>query len=299
MSEINKKRQSQGPLVGIIFFAFIIFALLLRYLLKGTNIALLNPKGLIAHEQHSLMTFTLTVLLAVAIPSLFILFFTAWKYRESNTKAKYSSSAVPSKFVVAIIWLTPLTILVILASTMIPATRKLAPQKVIAADAKPLTIQVISLRWKWLFIYPEQKIASLNFVQLPLNTPVTFEMTADETPMSSFWIPNLGGQLYTMTAHVNRLNLMATAPGDYPGSSAEINGAGFAGMKFTARASSSEDFDSWVQSVKQSPDVLDTSTYHNLLTPSEYNPSVFYSAFEPYTYANVISKYEGPGGHSH
>ena len=90
---------------------------------------------------------------------------------------------------------------------MLPATQRLAPQKSIAADAKPLTIQVVAMRWKWLFIYPEQKIATVNFVQIPVNTPVQFELTADETPMSSFWIPNLGGQLYAMTGHVNQLNL--------------------------------------------------------------------------------------------
>src|SRR3990167_11468773 len=98
--------------------------------------------------------------------------------------------------------------------------------------------------------------------------------------MSSFWIPHLGGQLYAMTGHTNRLNLMADTEGDYTGSSAEINGAGFAGMKFTARASSVEDFGRWVQEVKQSPDVLDDATYANVLEPSENNPAVFYSAFE-------------------
>src|SRR3989344_4177726 len=119
------------------------------------------------------------------------------------------------------------------------------------------------MRWKWLFIYPEQGIATVNFVQIPVNRPIQFELTADETPMSSFWIPNLGGQLYTMTSHVNRLNLMADTPGEYTGSSAEINGAGFAGMKFTARVGSQEDFDRFVQNVKRYPSVLNTTTYNN------------------------------------
>ncbi len=273
-------------------------ALVIRYFIHGRNVALFNPQGQIARQQHSLMMFILGVLLAVAIPSLGMLFFIAWKYRETNHKLAHGPGAKHSKTFVGSIWLFPTLVMLLLASVMIPMTRKLAPRKALS-DAKPLTIQVISLRWKWLFIYPQQQVASLNFVQLPMDTPVTFEMTADETPMSSFWIPNLEGQLYTMTSHLNRLNMMASKPGDYPGSSAEINGAGFAGMKFTARVSSKEGFDSWVKSVKQSPNQLDGSAYKDLLKPSQYNPSEFYSDYTPNLYADVIAKYEGPGGHIH
>ena len=153
------------------------------------------------------------------------------------------------------------------------------------------------MRWKWVFIYPEQQIATVNFVNVPVGTPVTFELTADEAPMSSFWIPNLGGQLYSMTGHVNRLNLMAEEAGDYPGSSAEINGAGFAGMKFTARASQPKDFDAWVQRVKQSSDVLDAASYKSLVQPSENNPAVFYSAYDNDLYDTVVTKYMGSHDH--
>lgn len=299
MSEINNKRPSQRPPVRIIFFALIIFGLIVTYLLQGTNIALLNPKGLVAQEQRNLIVFTVSVLLAIAIPTLVTAYFIAWKYREKNPRTKHTHSPRHSKFLVASFWLVPTAGIILLASVMWSATHRLAPQKEIASKTKPLTIQVISLRWKWLFIYPQQGVASVNFVQLPVNTPVTFEMTADETPMSSFWIPNLGGQLYTMTSHANRLNLMAAKPGDYPGSSAEINGTGFAGMKFTARASTTQDFDNWILSVRQSSDKLNTAAYDNLLKPSQYNPSVFYSSFDPDIYANVIAKYEGPGGQHH
>lgn len=293
MSKINKKKLSPGWIVLIIFLALADFALIIRYLLQGKNIALLNPKGLIAQEQQSLMVFTTTVLLAIAVPTLSLLFFTAWRYRESNTKAIHAPNARHSKFLPLSMWLIPTAFMLVLAVFMWSATHRLVPQESIKAEAKPIKIQVVSMRWKWLFIYPDQNIATINFVQVPVNTPVHFELTADSAPMSSFWIPNLGGQLYTMTGHVNRLNLMANTPGDYPGSSAEINGAGFAGMKFTARASSTEDFDRWVQTAKQSANVLDAASYENVLKPSENNPAAFYSAFESGLYDKVVMKYMG------
>jgi cytochrome o ubiquinol oxidase subunit 2 len=299
MSEIHKDQKHRGPSAWDILFALALLGLLIGFLLHGKNVALFNPKGIIARQQHHLITSTLTVLLAIAIPSLLLLYFVAWKYRDTNPKVQQATHTRHGKLLVTSIWLIPTAVMLYLVSVMWPATHRLAPQNSIASETKPLTIQVISLRWKWLFIYPEQHIASLNFVQLPVGTPVTFEMTADETPMSSFWIPNLGGQLYTMTSHVNRLNLMAETIGDYPGSSAEINGPGFAGMKFTARASSSQDFDQWVNALQQSPDVLNTSTYDSLLEPSEYNSSKFYASPDPNIYADVLRKYEGPGGHTH
>ncbi len=300
MAKKGKKKLNPGWLVLLIFMALGDLALLIRFFIQDKNIALFNPKGLIAQQQHSLMMFTVSALLVIAIPSLFLLYFMAWKYRESNTKTVHAPDAHHGKFLVISMWLTPIAFMLVLAVVMWPATHRLEPQKLIASDAKPITIQVISMRWKWLFFYPEQNIATVNFVQIPVDTPVIFELTADETPMSSFWIPNLGGQLYSMTGHVNRLNLIADTPGDYPGSSAEINGAGFAGMKFTARAGDMEDFNLWVQEARLSPDVLDANTYNSLLKPSENNPVAFFSAYDSNLYDKAVSKYLRPtDGHGH
>jgi cytochrome o ubiquinol oxidase subunit 2 len=177
------------------------------------------------------------------------------------------------------------------------ATHKLEPQKSINSDNKALTVQVVALRWKWLFIYPEQHIATVNFVQVPVDTPVEFDLTADDAPMSSFWVPHWGGQLYAMTGMTNKLNLIPTTLGDSTGSSAEINGEGFAGMKFTARASSRQDFDDWVQHVKQVPNVLDMVEYKSLLKPSENNATAFYSTTEADLYDQVLMKYMGSHDH--
>lgn len=297
MSEINRKKLNPIWTASIVIVALFNFAVLIKILLQGKNIAILNPKGWIAHEQYNLLVFTTAVLLVVMIPTLLFLFFVAWRYRDTHSKIK-APKPNRSKFLVFGMWAFPTAIMLLLASVMIPATHRLAPQNAIASDVEPITIQVVSLRWKWLFIYPEQGIASVNFVEVPINTPIHFELTADEAPMSSFWIPNLGGQLYTMTGMVNRLNLMADVPGDYPGSSAEINGAGFAGMKFTARASYNENFDKWVEQVKQSPQKLDEVSYKNLVQPSENHPVEFFSAYENGLYDKVVMKYR-PDGHGH
>jgi cytochrome o ubiquinol oxidase subunit 2 len=300
MASKNKKGLELGWIVLIIITALVDLGLLITYLIRGKNIALFNPRGFIAREQHSLMMFVIIVLVAVAIPVISFFFFNAWKYRESSKKAIEVPIDKHSKSLVFGMWVIPTTIMLILASVMWPATHRLAPQKSIDSDKKPLTIQVISLRWKWIFLYPEQGVATVNFVQIPVDTPVQFEMTADETPMSSFWIPNLGGQLYTMTSHVNRLNLMADTPGDYPGSTPEINGDGFTGMKFTTRVSSAKDFHTWAQTVKKTDKKLDSEVYEELLVPSQNNPQTLYSSFDGNLYDNVIMKYTGSmEGHGH
>lgn len=293
----HKNKGGQTNTIGLVLLGLFGLGLFITMLLQGTDVALFNPKGLIAGEQHRLMLFSAALLLAVAVPTLILLFFFAWKYRESNNKATYNPNTRHGKFFVFSVWAIPSITMLVLALVMWPATHKLAPQNPITSKNKPLTIQVIAMRWKWLFIYPDQNIATVNYVQIPTDTPVQFVLTADETPMSSFWIPHLGGQIYTMTGHVNQLNLIAEKPGDYPGSSAEINGAGFAGMKFIARASSSDDFEHWVQDIKLSAITLDGAEYAKLLTPSEYNPAKFYSKADSDLYDKLFIKYNGSHNH--
>jgi cytochrome o ubiquinol oxidase subunit 2 len=296
----NRKKSSAGRALALIVLGLTGLGILLAVLLQNKNIALLNPKGMIAQEQLILMFIASGLMLLIAVPALTMLYFTAWKYRESNTKAEHEPSKRHNKSLVLAMWLVPAVFAVVLSVILIPATHRLEPNKSIASDKEPVTIQVVAMRWKWVFIYPEQNIATVNFVQIPEDTPVKFELTADEAPMTSFWIPNLGGMLYAMTGHDNPLHLIADTPGDYPGSSAEINGEGFAGMRFTARASSQQDFDQWVQKMKRSPAVLDAAEYDKLLEPSESHPAAFYSSTEPDMYGKVLKKYgvsEGHHGH--
>jgi cytochrome o ubiquinol oxidase subunit 2 len=293
----HKKSKSRGRIGWIILLAVVYLTVLIAVLLQGQNVALFNPKGLIASEQLRLTLLTVGIMLVIAIPTLGVLYFTAWKYRETNHKPKRDADVGHSKLLNVGMWLIPFVFMIVLSTIMWSATHKLEPQKEIANGAKPMTIQVVAMRWKWLFIYPDQKIATVNYVQIPAGTPVTFELTADETPMSSFWIPNLGGMLYAMTGHMNTLNLLADTPGEYPGSSAEINGAGFAGMKFIAHVTSKEDFDLWAREISATSGVLSAAAYEELLKPSENNPESFYSVTDGDLYAKVLMKYMGSHEH--
>ena len=287
----RKNRSNQGKFVPVFLLILAGLILLIWELVRNKNISLLNPKGVIANEQLRLMSVSLGIMLILAVPALTILYFTAWKYRETNEKATYSPGQKHSKLFSVSLWLVPLTFVAILANLMWPATHKLDPRKQIQSNVDPISIQVVAMRWKWLFIYPEQHIVTVNYIQVPVDTPIKFELTADETPMSSFWIPNLGGQLYAMTGHVNQLNLMGTTIGDYIGKSAEINGAGFAGMKFTARVSSQTDFNKWVTATQKSLNNFTLKDYTELLVPSEYNKAMTYSTNESDIYSRVTDKY--------
>lgn len=299
MPRKSKIKHGSGWLIWLVPLALIDLILLMFYLTKDKNVALFNPKGHVAQEQFELTMFALAVLFAVTIPVMFLLYFVAWKYRESNTKATHDPNQKNSKMTVALMWIVPVLCLFIMAPVMWFATHRLEPIKELKADNDTMKIQVVAMQWKWVFLYPEHNIATVNFVQIPKDTPVTFELTADESPMSSFWIPNLGGQLYAMTGHVNKLNLIGDTVGDFPGSTAELTGSGFSGMRFTARVSTTPDFENWVFESKQSGSALDESAYSKLLEPSKNNPHAVFASYQPGLYDKITSKYLGShGGHA-
>jgi cytochrome o ubiquinol oxidase subunit II len=281
-------------------YAIIIFVLLfvdvivaLWILLHGSNIALLNPKGTIALQERNLIVFAVVLGLSVVLPVIAVTFFIAWKYRAGNSKAKYSPDRHHSALFESTWWAIPAVTVLILGVVTWKSTHVLDPYKPLETSVKPITIQVVSLRWKWLFIYPQQHIATVNFMQFPARTPVNFELMSDAS-MNSFWIPQLGSQIYTMAGMQTQLHLMADVPGDFNGSAAEISGQGFSGMNFIARASSQADFDAWVQSVKESPHRLDLAEYNKLAEPSEDNPVTLYASVENNLYNIIIMKYMAP-----
>jgi cytochrome o ubiquinol oxidase subunit 2 len=286
----SKKQHKLAPILALL--GVVAFGLILAYLLKGTNVALFNPHGMVADEQHRLLVISTLIMLGFGLPVILTIYFFAWKYREgAQRSAAPATEMTKSKALLLFARGGTLITVLVLISLMLPATHRLQPQKTIETNNKPITIQVVSLDWKWLFIYPDQDIASVNFTQFPVNTPVRFMLTADEAPMSSFWIPNLGGMLYTMTGHVNELNLIGRTIGDYPGKTAEINGKGFADMKFTARVSSQKDFDAWVAQKQRTFPSLTEEEYQKLLKPSENNKPAFYSHPAPDLFNTIVSKY--------
>jgi cytochrome o ubiquinol oxidase subunit II len=218
----------------------------------------------------------------------------AWKYRASNTRAIYDPNWTHSTLLEFVVWGISGIIITILAVITWVSTHRLDPYRPLDVATKSLTIQVIALDWKWLFIYPEQNIATVNYVKFPVNVPVNFKITAD-APMNSFWIPQLGGQIYAMTGMQTQLHLMANEMGDYNGLSASFSGPGFSGMHFIANVSSKEDFDQWVDKIQQSGSVLNSAKYAEIAMPSENNPVAYYSPVRLNLFNSVIFKFMMPG----
>lgn len=286
---MSKKRRL--PLVILLPVGIILAAAFL--LLRGANFAVLDPKGPIAQEQFNLIIFTSLLSLIIIIPVFVLTFFIVWKYRAGNKKAAYNPEWDHSKTAETIWWLVPLALIAVLAGITWVTTHKLDPYKPIVSNKKAITVQVIALQWKWLFIYPEHNIASINYLEFPEDTPVNFEITAD-APMNSFWIPQLGGQVYAMAGMQTKLHLEASEIGEYKGSSANISGEGFAGMKFVAKATSEAGFKQWLEVARKSPTKLTSEEYKTLASPSKNNPPAYYSARDTALYDTVMMKYMTP-----
>lgn len=258
--------------------------------LRDANFALLNSKGSIAHQERQLIVFASLLSLIVVVPVFTLLFGIIWRYRDGNKKAVYTPDWDGSKMLETIWWLVPSVLIIILSVVTWNSSHKLDPYKPLASSVKPLKVQVVALDWKWLFIYPEQNIASVNFLEVPTNRPIDFEITAD-APMNSLWIPQLGGQIYAMPGMSTELHLEADTAGDYKGYSANISGKGFAGMNFTTRAAEQGDFDQWVESARRSPLALSQDAYNKLAKPSQNNKPVTYSAIQAGLYDTIVMKY--------
>ncbi|WP_315708093.1 cytochrome o ubiquinol oxidase subunit II [Brenneria uluponensis] len=263
-------------------------------LLSGCDMALMNPKGQIGLEQRSLILTALGLMLIVVIPVIVMTITFAWKFRASNEKAKYTPNWSHSNKIEAVVWTVPIIIVVILATITWKTTHSLDPYKPLDSDIKPITVQVVSLDWKWLFIYPELGIASVNELAFPTNVPVSFRITSDSV-MNSFFIPRLGGQIYSMAGMQTKLHLIANEPGKYKGISGSYSGKGFSGMKFTAIATPTrEAFDQWVDNVRKSSHTLSNmDEFDKLAQPSEYHPVEYFSQVQPDLFRQIIKKFTG------
>ncbi|HET6747135.1 MAG TPA: ubiquinol oxidase subunit II [Candidatus Saccharimonadales bacterium] len=266
------------------------------FLLHGADIAVLNPKGQIADKQRDLMIIATILGMSVVLPVFIMLFVFAWKYREGNTKARYMPDWQNNRIIETVWWGVPFIIITILGVIAWQSSHELDPYRSLDSSKKPVKIQVVALQWRWLFIYPDDHIASLSEVRFPVNTPVDFEITAD-APMNSFWIPKLGGQVYAMTGMSTQLHLQANEKGDYPGSSANISGEGFADMKFTAKVVSDDDFARWKNDAKTAKEEMNSTAYAKIAEPSKDTTPRLYTLSEIDLYDTIVMKYMDIGNH--
>lgn len=248
----------------------------------------LAPSGPVAEIQRdhfwSIIGWTMVVIVPLFIATPIVL----WKYRLGKKNATYRPNWTFSWTLEGLIWGLPVIIVAILSWNLWEVSHKLDPYKSIASDKPTLHIQAVSLDWKWLFIYPDQHIASVNKVVFPANRPVRFELTS-ETVMQSFMIPRLGSQIYTMPGMVTKLNLLASKPGSYRGQNTQYNGKGFAKQKFTAQAVSDTEFKQWVKQQKSRPP-LDMSAYNKLARRSVLSEPAFFGDVSPQLFKQILTR---------
>ncbi|AHC49528.1 Ubiquinol oxidase subunit 2 precursor [Achromobacter xylosoxidans] len=265
-------------------------------LLGGCNMEILSPKGDIGAQEKTLLFTATGLMLLVVIPVIIMILTFAWKYRASNTKADYQPKWAHSTAIEVVVWTVPCIIVAILAVITWRSTHALDPYKPLVSEHKPVTIEVVSLDWKWLFIYPEYDIATVNEIAFPVDVPVNFRITSASV-MNSFFIPQLGSQIYSMAGMETKLHLNAREPGTYAGISANYSGAGFSGMRFKAIATSQEGFDNWVKEAKASGTALTPAVYQELTKRSEHNPVAKYASVPPsmfdYILGSTMSKMAG------
>jgi len=288
MARAKKKNRKTLKVLAIAALAVIVTALSAVYL-YNTPLAVLQPAGPVAAGERHLLIVAFIMMLFVVIPVFVITFAIAWRYRESNHKAKYDPKLDHNHIAEGLWWLIPSALIAVLAVMTWHGTYKYDPHRPLASAEDTMKVQVVALDWRWLFIYPDERVASVNELHLPVNKAVEFQITAD-APMNSFWIPQLGGQVYAMPGMGTSLHLMADRPGTYYGSSANISGKGFAGMHFNTIATSQKEFDTWVAgAATQKP--LTKNLYDNLAKQNTDQSIYTYGRPATDLYDTIIAKY--------
>ena len=257
----------------------------------GLNTApILNPKGPIAETERDLLFTAFGLMLIVVIPVIIMAFWFAWRYRASGGKGKYTPDWAYSAKIDAVFWLVPALIIACLGYLVWTYSHKLDPYRQLSSSETAVKVQVIAQDWKWLFVYPDYGIASVNELAFPSSRPIALEITSD-TVMNSFMIPALGGQIYAMAGMTTKLHLLADEPGTFTGRNTQYSGDGFSDQHFLAHALSDDDFDAWIAKARQSQRSLDAAAYTTLAAPSVAHPVEYFSGFEPGLFDRILSKY--------
>jgi cytochrome o ubiquinol oxidase subunit 2 len=279
------------------YFFFIGLASLCAAAFLGgcSNMLLFNPKGPIGEAERFVIVVAFALMLIVVIPVFVMVIWFPRKYRASNTQATYAPKWSHSAKIDWVVWLVPVAIVTVLGILTWSETHRLNPYTPIDTGIKPISIQAVSLDWKWLFIYPDHHVATVNQLVFPANVPLSFRITSD-TVMTSFFIPQLGSQIYAMAGMQTRLHLMADEPGVYSGQNQQFSGPGFSHMNFKAIAVPREDFEAWVEKTRQSPDKLDLARFKELRKPSVGYPVTFFSSVMPGLFDHIMCEYNPAWG---
>lgn len=279
------------------------FSAFLALSLGGCKAVVLSPSGSIAAEQRDLLVQSTGLMLLIIVPVMALTVFFAWRYRQSNKAATYEPEWDHSTQLELVIWGAPLLIIICLGALTWMGTHLLDPYRPLVrsgADSQasgnpaPLEVEVVALDWKWLFIYPQYGVATVNEMAAPVDRPISFRITASSV-MNSFYIPALAGQIYAMPGMETRLHAVMNQAGDYQGFTANYSGAGFSGMHFAFRSLDASAFDTWVNGIRNGAEALDRTRYLELEKPSENVPVLTFAKIDPKLYEAIINQCVQPG----
>lgn len=282
------------PVIPRIFRAYWLLPLFVLICLSGctfNHIDDLHPSGPISRAIDELFWTTVALMSLIMIPVFSMTAWFIWHYRASNNQAQYSPDWDTSVVLEWLVWLFPAVIVLILTSMTWVFTHRLDPYKPIVATESTLEIQAIAMDWKWLFIYPQQQIAVVNELTIPVGRPIAFKITSN-TVMNAFFIPRLGGQINAMAGMETQLHLIADQSGDYFGENIQYSGRGFPFQHFIVHATSSQDFTSWIAMLKQSPNKLDFQQFEQLAKPSVKDPVSYYAQVSPGLFQQILDQFK-------
>jgi cytochrome o ubiquinol oxidase subunit II len=249
----------------------------------------LDPQGPIAAQELLLLINSTAIMLVVVVPVILATLGFAWWYRSSNARASRTPDHAYEGRIEFVVWSIPTLVVILLSGVNWIGSHQLDPRSPITAEGASLRVDVVALDWKWLFIYPDQGIAAVSQLVIPAGTPVRFRLTS-ATVMNSFFVPQLGSQIYAMAGMTTHLNLLADRPGEYRGMSANFSGDGFSDMQFIAKAVPTADFDSWVAAVRSGGSALDDAGYAELAKPSQAVPPTTYRSVEPKLFERIVDQ---------
>jgi cytochrome o ubiquinol oxidase subunit 2 len=247
----------------------------------------LDPHGPIGAAERTILLNATAIMLAVVIPVILLTLGFAFWFRAGNRKATYLPDWSYSGSIEVVVWSIPTLIVLFLGGIAWIGSHDLDPPRAIAADIAPINVEVVSMDWKWLFIYPDLNVASVNRLVAPVGAPINLRLTSASV-MNSFFVPQLGSQIYTMSGMATRLNLLADRAGSYPGLSAQFSGSGFSDMRFEMAALAKEDFEKWIAAAHAGGGTLDAPTYAALAKPSAAVAPMTFGAVAPDLFENVV-----------